>query len=1192
MRQSPLRGADRTGLTLMPGSLAAGARRLGCDQPGAGPVPGRADAGGLGQPGGRRRLADVARLHVSRPARLRGEQPYHTVVGQRPDRVDQRVDQVTVAVPPPQQDHVDHVVGVLVGELATAPLDDGRPQLLVDVLVVAELLHHHAGLDSEALRQAPPARLVHRRAHVSSLPAAVPPDLPACVRVVHTFRGPYASASRGVVRSEIQAGGAEPGGEGVVGPGAGIAAVLRRGHDGAQLAEDRRGQPEDLVGARQPAGLQRLVDGGRRRLQHLDLGVPGLRGVEGVVGRLDGGLHQHAGHPLLRLHRVDRPGRRRGGGVGPRPARRSARRVGRRPARRAGAGRPGGQHARGDRAPPVDRRRAGHRGHAGQGDYHHGGDQPRYRPGASHGGDRTGPRRPSTSLPGWAAYRRVEMTCSPSAYDYGCRRPASSTGDVTNSRENRHVTPDRFSIITDGLPSQLPDVDPDETREWLESLDTVINMSGRTRARYLMLKLLERARERSVGVPGLRSTDYINTIPPEQEPWFPGDEYVERRIRAYIRWNAAVMVSRSNRPGLGVGGHMATYASAASLYEVGFNHFFRGKDHGESGDQVFFQGHAAPGIYGRAFLEGRLTEHQLNGFRQELSHPGGGLPSYPHPRLMPDFWEFPTVSMGLSAIDAIYQARFNRYLLAREIKDTSRSHVWAFLGDGEMDEPEALGAIGLAAREELDNLTFVINCNLQRLDGPVRGNGKIIQELEASFRGAGWNVIKVIWGRDWDPLLAQDTDGVLVNKMNTTPDGQFQTYAVESGAYTRENFFGGDPRLRAMVAHLSDDELRGLSRGGHDYRKVYAAFKAAREHTGQPTVILAHTIKGWTLGKDFEARNATHQMKKLTVAELKDFRDRLYLPIGDSALEAELPPYYHPGEDSDEIQYMRERRAALGGVLPRRVVRAKPLPQPPDAVYEELRKGSGKQAVATTMAFVRLLKELMKDPAIGERFVPIIPDEARTFGMDSLFPTAKIYSPHGQSYEAVDRNLLLSYKESQQGQILHEGISEDGAMGSVIAAGSAYATHGTHMIPVYVFYSMFGWQRTGDFMWALGDQLGRGFLLGATAGRTTLTGEGLQHNDGHSQLLASVSQACVSYDPAWAYEVAVIMKDALRRMYDATPEHPDGENIFYYLTVYNEPYPQPAEPPEFPGGTAALEEGILRGLYLSSAAASEASGAS
>jgi pyruvate dehydrogenase E1 component len=737
----------------------------------------------------------------------------------------------------------------------------------------------------------------------------------------------------------------------------------------------------------------------------------------------------------------------------------------------------------------------------------------------------------------------------------------------------------RFSIINDGLPTQLPDIDPDETKEWVDSFDTVVQTRGRGRARYVMLRLLERAREQQVGVPGLRSTDYINTISPEREPWFPGDEYVERRIRAYIRWNAAVMVSRANRPGLGVGGHIATYASAASLYEVGFNHFFHGKDHGESGDQVFFQGHAAPGIYARAFLEGRLSEQRLDGFRQELSHPGGGLPSYPHPRLMPDFWEFPTVSMGLGPLNALYQARFNRYLLARELHDTSRSHVWAFLGDGEMDEPEAIGAIGLAAREELDNLTFVINCNLQRLDGPVRGNGKIIQELEAYFRGAGWNVIKVIWGRDWDPLLAQDTDGALVNKMNTTPDGQFQTYSVESGAYIRENFFGGDPRLRKMVEHLSDDDLRNLSRGGHDYRKVYAAFKSAREHVGQPTVILTHTIKGWTLGPDFEARNATHQMKKLTHAELKEFRDRLYLPISDKALEADLPPYYHPGEDSDEIQYMKERRAALGGVLPKRVVRAKPLPPVPDKTYDELKKGSGKQPIATTMAFVRLLKELMKDKEIGARFVPIIPDEARTFGMDSLFPSAKIYSPHGQTYEAVDRNLLLSYKESEKGQILHEGINEAGAMGSMIAAGTSYATHSTHMIPIYIFYSMFGWQRTGDQMWALGDQLGRGFLLGATAGRTTLTGEGLQHNDGHSVLLASVSEACVSYDPAWAFEIAYVVKDALRRMYTSTPDHPEGENIFYYLTIYNEPYPQPAEPVSYPGGQGALERAILRGLY-------------
>src|ERR1700754_1281231 len=499
-------------------------------------------------------------------------------------------------------------------------------------------------------------------------------------------------------------------------------------------------------------------------------------------------------------------------------------------------------------------------------------------------------------------------------------------------------------VISDGLPSQLPDIDPEETTEWVESLDGVIDERGTKRARYVMLRLLERARERQVGVPPLTTTDYINTSPPGREPWFPGDEFVERRIRAYIRWNAAMLVHRAQRPEIGVGGHISTYASAAALYEVGFNHFFRGKGHPGGGDHIFYQGHASPGMYARAYLEGRLSEERLDGFRQELSHAGlgGGLPSYPHPRLMPDFWEFPTVSMGLGGLNAIYQARFNRYLHNRGIKDTSDQHVWAFLGDGEMDEPESIGALGVAAREELDNLTFVINCNLQRLDGPVRGNGKVIQELEAYFRGAGWNVIKVIWGREWDPLLALDTDGVLVNKMNTTPDGQFQTYSVESGAYIRENFFGGDPRLRKMVEHLSDDELRSLSRGGHDYRKVYAAFKSAREHVGQPTVILTHTIKGWTLGKDFEARNATHQMKKLTHDELKEFRDRLYLPISDKELEADLPPYYHPGPDSDEIKHMHERRAALGGSLPRRVTRAKGLKLPATEAYGDLKRGSGK----------------------------------------------------------------------------------------------------------------------------------------------------------------------------------------------------------------------------------------------------------
>ncbi|MCU1689914.1 MAG: 2-oxo-acid dehydrogenase subunit, homodimeric type, partial [Jatrophihabitantaceae bacterium] len=602
------------------------------------------------------------------------------------------------------------------------------------------------------------------------------------------------------------------------------------------------------------------------------------------------------------------------------------------------------------------------------------------------------------------------------------------------------MTEDLRTIITDGLPSQLPDIDREETREWLESFDAAIEADGKQRARFLILKLLERARERQVGVPALRSTDYINTIPPEREPWFPGDEHIERRIRAYIRWNAAIAVSRANKL-VGVGGHIATYASAASLYEVGFNHFFRGKDLASGmGDQIYFQGHAAPGIYARAFLEGRLSEQHLDGFRQERSRAPYGLSSYPHPRLMPDFWEFPTVSMGLGPIDSIYQARFYRYLQARGIAETENSHVWAFLGDGEMDEVESLGAIGVAAREELDNLTFVINCNLQRLDGPVRGNGKIIQELESYFRGAGWNVIKVIWGRDWDPLLARDGDGALVNKMNTTPDGAFQTFSVESGAYAREHFFGDDPRLRKMVEAMTDDDLRKLSRGGHDYRKVYAAFKAAREHHGQPTVILAHTVKGWTL-ENFEGRNATHQMKKLSKTDLKAFRDRLYLDIPDSALEADLPPYYHPGENSDEIQYMKERRAALGGALPKRVVRSKPLPLPGAAVYEELKGGSGKQQIATTQAIVRLFKDLIKDKEIGKRFVPIIPDEARTFGLDSIFPTAKIYNPHGQLYDAVDRDLLLSYKESKQGQILHEGISEAGSVASLIAASTAYATH-------------------------------------------------------------------------------------------------------------------------------------------------------
>ncbi|WP_426506694.1 pyruvate dehydrogenase (acetyl-transferring), homodimeric type [Dactylosporangium sp. McL0621] len=728
-------------------------------------------------------------------------------------------------------------------------------------------------------------------------------------------------------------------------------------------------------------------------------------------------------------------------------------------------------------------------------------------------------------------------------------------------------------VISDGLPSQLPDIDPEETTEWVESLDGVIDERGTKRARYVMLRLLERARERQVGVPPLTTTDYINTIAPEREPWFPGNEHIERRIRAYIRWNAAMLVQRAQRPDVGVGGHISTFASAASLYEVGFNHFFRGKDHPSGGDQVFFQGHASPGMYARAFLEGRLSEQQLDGFRQELSHRGlgGGLPSYPHPRLMPGFWEFPTVSMGLGGINAIYQARFNRYLHNRGFKDTSGQHVWAFLGDGEMDEPESIGAIGVAAREELDNLTFVINCNLQRLDGPVRGNGKVMQELEAFFRGAGWNVIKVVWGREWDPLLAADTDGALVNLMNVTPDGDYQTYKAESGAYVREHFFGRDPRTRKMVEHLSDDEIWNLKRGGHDYRKLYAAYKAATEHTGQPTVILAKTIKGWTLGSHFEGRNATHQMKKLTLQDVKDFRDRLYLDIPDSAI-GENPyavPYYRPDEKSEEMEYMRERRAALGGSVPDRRTKHIPLQLPESSVYGDIKRGSGKQKVATTMAFVRMLKDLMRDKGMGRRWVPVIPDEARTFGMDSLFPTAKIYSPHGQNYTPVDRELFLSYRESTSGQILHEGINEAGSVASFTAAATSYATHGEPIIPVYIFYSMFGFQRTADGIWAAADQMSRGFLLGATAGRTTLNGEGLQHEDGHSLLIAATNPAVVAYDPAFAFEIAHITENAVNRMYGEAPE-----DLIYYLTVYNEPIFQPAEPKDVD------VDGLLRGLYL------------
>jgi pyruvate dehydrogenase E1 component len=716
-------------------------------------------------------------------------------------------------------------------------------------------------------------------------------------------------------------------------------------------------------------------------------------------------------------------------------------------------------------------------------------------------------------------------------------------------------------MYSDDFKQQLPDLDPSETQDWIDSFDQLLDQEGAERARFVAYKLLKRARQRDVGLPPLTQTRYINTISPEQEPAFPGDEAIERRIRRLVRWNAAAMVLRANNAFPGIGGHLSTYASSASLYEVGFNHFFRGKDE-DAGDQVFYQGHAAPGMYARAYLEGRLTEDQLDHFRREVV-PGRGLSSYPHPRLMPGFWEFPTVSMGIGPISAIYQARFNRYLEHRGLRDTSASRVWAFLGDGEMDEPESLSALGLAGRERLDNLTFVVNCNLQRLDGPVRGNGKIVQELEGIFRGAGWNVIKVIWGREWDELLARDTDGVLVTKMNETVDGEFQKYSVAGGAYIREHFFGPDPRLGALVEHLADDDLTRLRRGGHDYRKLYAAYRAATEFRGGPTVILAKTIKGWTLGPGVEGRNVTHQAKKLSEAEMMVFRDRLELPIPDAKIKE--APYFHPGPSSEEIQYLLERRRALGGSLPKRIVRAHPLPAAAPEADAEFAAGSA-AAVSTTMVFAKLLRNLMRDPGFGRRVVPIIPDEARTFGMDPLFREVGIYASQGQRYEPVDSDLVLSYREARDGQVLEEGINEAGSMASFQAAATSYATHGEPMIPFYIFYSMFGFQRTGDQAWAFADARGRGFMMGATAGRTTLNGEGLQHEDGHSHLLASTVPAIRAYDPAFAYELAVIVRDGIERMYAR------GEDHLYYVTLYNENHPMPPKP-------AGVDEGIIRGLY-------------
>ena len=707
---------------------------------------------------------------------------------------------------------------------------------------------------------------------------------------------------------------------------------------------------------------------------------------------------------------------------------------------------------------------------------------------------------------------------------------------------------------------------PEEIEEadaWVESLEGVARERGVRAAARLLARLAEHGRRLGFAVPGELSTPYVNTIPVEVQPPYPGDRDIERRITSLIRWNAMAMVVKANKQRAGIGGHISTYASAANLFEVGFHHFFRGRDQGGSGDQVFLQGHASPGVYARAYLEGRLSAAQLHAFRAELS-PGGGLSSYPHPWLMPDFWQFPTVSMGLSPISAIYQARFNRYLQARGLCDTSACRVWAFLGDGEMDEPESLGAITLASREKLDNLFFVVNCNLQRLDGPVRGNGKIIQELEAAFRGAGWNVIKVIWGDDWDPLLARDDEGLLVRRMTDALDGDYQKYTVESGAYIRQHFFGTHPKLLQMVEGLTDAKLRKMRRGGHDAAKVYAAYQAATEQRGSPTVILAKTVKGWGLGEVGEGRNVTHQQKKLSEKELRTFRDRFGIPISDRELLE--TPFYRPAEDSEEIQYLLERRRSLGGFLPRRVAESRPIQPPPVELFGEFFKGSGDREVATTMVLVRLLRHLMNDPKIGRSIVPIVPDEARTFGMDSLFRKYGIYSALGQRYEPADSDVVAYYREAEDGQLLEEGITEAGSMASFTAAGTAYATHGVVTIPFFLFYSMFGFQRVGDLIWQNADARGRGFLIGATAGRTTLSGEGLQHQDGHSHVLASVVPTVRAYDPAYAYEIAVIVREGIRRM---TVE---GEDVVYYLTVQNEMYPMPEMP-------AAVEEGILGGIY-------------
>ncbi len=721
------------------------------------------------------------------------------------------------------------------------------------------------------------------------------------------------------------------------------------------------------------------------------------------------------------------------------------------------------------------------------------------------------------------------------------------------------------------------DVDPDETAEWLDSLTDVLRRYGPERVQYLLELLRDKAYRSGVTLPFSANTPYINTIPVDREPRFPGNREIERRIKSIVRWNAMAMVVRANRENDGIGGHISTFSSAATLYEVAFNHFFQGPGGGHAGDQIYFQGHASPGVYARAFVEGRLDRKQLESFRREVG--GEGLSSYPHPWLMPDFWYYPSVSMGLSPIMAIYQARFNRYLEHRGLIDTSQSRVWCFIGDGETDEPETLGALTLASREKLDNLIFVCNCNLQRLDGPVRGNHKIIQELEAAFRGAGWNVIKVVWGHDWDPLLAKDETGELVRRMGEVVDGQYQRYTTQSGAATREEFFGGSPVLQRLAESLSDDDIRRMSRGGHDPEKVYAAYRAAVDHTGAPTVILAKTVKGYGLGEAGEGRNVTHQQKKLNEVELREFRSRFGIPISDDQIAD--APFYLPPADSPEMRYLRERREALGGSVPARSIRAEPLVAPTVEEFAEFFRGSVGREASTTMTFVRMFGKLLRHPTIGSLLVPIIPDEARTFGMEALFRQIGIYSSCGQRYEPVDSDTLLYYHEAKDGQILEEGINEAGSMASFVAAGTAYASHGVNTIPFFIYYSMFGFQRIGDLIWAAADCRTKGFLLGGTAGRTTLNGEGLQHQDGHSHLLAATVPSLVCYDPAYGYETAVIVQDGIRRMYQ------EQEDVFYYITLYNENY----EHPDMPEGA---REGILRGMYrfrsaeATGAAASEA----